>query len=259
MRIVLMIAVLASIGVLHAQSIFNSSNASIITFPTNSSFSKTITLNTEFISESYVANIVGQQYYDNYINISGGDSYGDLSHVYFTFRVPFSNNTAASQGLNSSSDLLGITVTLNASRVIGYIGPKSPVFISVNRTDALSFAERYGFNNATAHVVGLFTNGTLAPFSYYGVAWAVQSRHQSKGSTYQGIYIDANSSNVLGEYEVNAGSQNATDYGVTGNFAIFYLAPLASSSQPDMLYVYAALSVAIIIIAILVLLKQKKR
>lgn len=256
------ILAVAVLGFANSQSyLAASANASIIVIPVNSSYSHTIKLNSAYFAETYITSLLGQAYYNDYINLSGGSYYGNVTHAYFTYSVPFANGSQ-SGGLQRGRRL-GITITLNGSRVVDYIGPKKPYILEVNSSTAVDTAESLGLFNDTARLVGLFgTNTTSA--SEYSIAWAVLSQDAEKGQNYYGVYVDAVTGNVVGEFyyapwEVQNSSTQG--YGTAGNFSLFLLSPVAQTQVPVAMYVYYIIFAIIVVAAIAawMVFKPKKK
>ncbi|MDE1859316.1 MAG: hypothetical protein KGH67_02200 [Candidatus Micrarchaeota archaeon] len=196
---------------------------------TNSSYAN-VSKRTENIAISYLWGKLGQPYYNRYISFNTGTSYGNLSYVYFTYNVPFSNGTEASGtfgGVSPLARMLGITVTINDSFVTGYVGPSEPYIINISAARALSIAREYGITsgagNATERIEGVVNrNSTLT--SGYAIVWAVTSGSPFKGSIYRGIYIDVKSGKAVGEYVYNPQIlATQQSYGTEGNFSLFYM------------------------------------
>ncbi|MHB1830158.1 MAG: hypothetical protein ACYCO0_02080 [Candidatus Micrarchaeaceae archaeon] len=261
-RLIMCLAVASAVfGLANSQAAApGSQNASIITMPVNGSYSHTIKLNSAYAAESYLIGRLGQAYYNNYISLYDGVSYGNLSYVYFTYSVPFSNGSTISQ--LPSHRYLGITVGIDGSSVYHYIGPSQAYVIGVNRSRAEGIAGRYGITNSTAALVGLFgTNGTTS--SNYSIAWAVLSGNPQKSQKYYGLYIDAVTGNAIGEfYYTPATMSNRTsyDYGTAGNFSLFYLDQRnAGSGIPSYEYVVLGFFAIIAVIIIGIKIRPKKR
>lgn len=234
-------------------------NLSIITYGTNSSYSGAVKLSSAYQAATYISGLLGQSYYEHYINLSGGSYYGNNSQVYFSYSVPFANGTQSS---NMGSRRLGVTIIFNGSRVVRYIGPASAYVASVSAANAIDVAEGYGLFNDSARLVGLFSHNTSG-YSNYSIAWAVVSHDPGKGQNYYGMYVDAVSGNVTGEfYYLPSMMQNGSlpGYAVAGNFSAFLLTPLSDRQKLDntIYYVILAMIVAAGIVA-WIKFKPKKR
>ena len=220
--------ILAVLGFANSQSYLTASpNVSIIVIQVNSSYSHTIKLNSAYFAETYITSLLGQAYYNDYINLSGGSYYGNTTYAYFTYSVPFSNGSQSAS--LPGGRRLGITITLNGSHVVDYIGPKEPYVLRVNSSTAIGTAESFGLFNDTARLVGLFGTNTTA-VSDYSVAWAVMSHDTEKGQNYYGVYVNAVTGNVVGEfYYAPWAVQNSSrqGYGTAGKIDVVIVIRLA--------------------------------
>lgn len=260
--VVYVILLLAAIGFVNSQPYLTTSpNTSIIVVPINGPHSDTIKLNSAYFADSYIVSRLGQGYYDQYINLSGGSYYGNISHVYFSYSIPFING---SQSASLAGDRrLGITITLNGSNVIDYIGPAEPYILKVNSSLAIKTAKSYGMLNDTARLVGLFGQNTTHA-SNYSVAWAVISHDAQKGQNYYGIYVDAVIGNVIGEFyylPYDLHNSTAQGYGTMGNFSLFILTPLAQANGHISKYIYYTIFAMTAVAAIIawIMFKPKKK
>lgn len=244
-------------GLVSSQAVMAApSNTSIITISVNSSYSSTVRLGSAYAAETYIVGLLGQTYFDKYVNLSGGSYYGNTSHVYFSYSVPFGNGSESSSIYGRR---LGITVTLNGSRIADYIGPSKPFVAQVTAGNAISIAESYGLSNDTAGLVGLFSRNTTSA-SYYSIAWAVLSSDEGKGQNYYGIYVDALTGNVIGEfyypsYMMQNGS--AAGYGTAGNLSIFALTTTTQSNAQANQAVYWIIFAALVMASIIAWIKFK--
>jgi len=253
--------VLALLGLSYSQSVtVNYPNASIIKAPYNASYSQRPTTAMIYTAESYLNATLGHEYYFDYINLAGGAYYGNNSYVYFAYGVPFTNNTI-------SQRQLGITINMNASRIVHYTGPARPYFINISQGAAISTAESYGLQNDTAQLEGVFSQNS-SEYSNYSIAWAVLSNNPTKLHNYYGIYVDAVTGNVIGEYLVypyDYGNYSSQAYGTAGGFSLFYLSNATAPgmgpapSMPLLLYVVIAILIIAIIIAVIIRMKPKKK
>lgn len=239
-----------------------SSNASIIMFPVNNSWSHTISLESAYIAESYVSNALGQQYFEQYTSLYGGASYGNVSYVYFSYNVPFANGTSRGDG----SRLLGITVTVDNGNVVGYVGPQKPYVVSVNATQAAESAEGYGFRNATATLTGVFNSSNLTSFSYYSVLWSIAS-NSLNNNAYNAGYINVDDGKMIGEYLSNStlisriGSEG---YGVISNLTVPNITLQGSGNAliqgietPNVLYIAIAFVIAVVLAVVALKMSRK--
>ncbi len=243
-------------------------NDSIITIAANSSYSNTTDQQVIYLAEAYIANRLGQQYYNSYVSYYGSQSYGNISYVYFTYNVPFENGilTTNTYGIQGPQERpLGITISLNGTTVTGYTGPPKPYIIMVTQPDAVNISYDYGIQSGNASIEGLFNSSGIRLNSTYFVVWAVVSGNPLKSGVYQGIYIDAQSGNVLGEYEYAPTlipSQYGPPYGVSGNFSMFYMQNQTSgaqSSNPDGQYIIPLIVLAFVILAIGLYFSRERR
>ena len=232
-------------------------NTSIITYGTNASYSGAVKLSSAYQAATYISGILGQNYYDHYVNLSGGSYYGNISKVYFTYSVPFANGTQSS---DIGGRRLGITVILNGSRVARYIGPARPYIAMISASNAINISEGYGLYNDSARLVGLFDHNT-STLSNYSIAWAVVSHDPGKGQNYYGVYVDAVTGNVTGEfYYLPLAMQdgNISGYGIAGNFSAFLLTPVSGRQTLDNLAYYAIFA-AIVAAGIVAWIKFKPK
>ncbi len=249
-------------------------NASIITPSVNGSYSNTAVSQAVYAAESYLQSRLGQSYYNAHVSYYGAESYGNSSYVYFTYLAPFSNGTSALNvtGMQyTARHLLGITLFLNGTKVTGYIGPAKPYVISVSRTQALNISQGNGLENGNATIEGVFNSSNIGRNSTYSIAWAVLSRNPLKSGIYQGIYIDAESGNVVGEYNYNplvAASQlgSAYAYGTSGNFSMFYMqnqtqvgSQNQNSNPTDSQYIIPLIILAFLILGIGLYISRRER
>ena len=213
-------------------------NTSIIAYGTNSSYSSAVRLSSAYQAATYISDLLGQHYYDHYVNLSGGSYYGNISQVYFSYSVPFANGTQSS---DIGGRRLGITIILNGSRVVKYIGPAQPYVALISPSNAINISEGYGLFNDSARLVGLFGQNTSSR-SDYSIAWAVVSHDPEKGQNYYGIYVDAVTGNVTGEfYYLPSMMQNGSlsGYGTADNFSAFLLTPVSDRQRLSNLVYYA--------------------
>lgn len=258
--VVYAILAFAVLGLANSHISFASSpNASIIIIPVNGYYSNTIKLSSAYSAESYIVSRLGQAYYDQYVNLSGGSYYGNISHVYFTYSIPFRNGTQSAS--LPGGRMLGITIMLDASNVTDYIGPSKPYIMEINSSAAIRIAEDYGIYNDTARLVGLFGSNVTAS-SNYSIAWAVLSGQAAKGQNYYGVYVDAITGNVVGEFYYPPFSvQNSSmqGYGTAGNYSFFLLTPVARTEAPVSMYIYYLISGIIVVAAIIAWIKFKPK
>lgn len=259
--VVYAILLLAALGFVNSKSYLSPSpNTSIITMNVNSSYSDRIQSIVDLgYAESHVASVLGQAYYEQYVNLSGGEYYGNISYIYFSYSIPFINGSQSSS--LAGNRRLGITITLNGSNVVDYIGPAKPYILKVNSSSAIKTARSYGMFNDTARLVGLFGQNTTHA-SNYSIAWAVISHDALKGQNYYGIYVDALTGNVVGEfYYLPYDAQNSTTqgYGKIGNFSFFLLTPFAQTNTPVATDIYYAIFAIIVIAAIIAWIKFKPK
>ena len=234
-----------------------SQNTSIISYGTNASYSGAVKLSSAYQAATYISRVLGQSYYDNYVNLSGGSYYGNMSLVYFSYSVPFANGTQSS---NVGGRRLGITVILNGSRIVKYIGPAGPYVATISAYNAINISEGYGLYNDSARLVGLFVQNTSTQ-SNYSIAWAVVSHEPGKGQNYYGMYVDAVTGNVTGEFyypPLAIQESNLSGYGIAGNFSAFLLTPVSGRQTVNDLAYYAVFA-AIVVAGIVAWIKFKPK
>lgn len=232
-------------------------NTSIITYGTNTSYSGAVKLNSAYQAATYISGVLGQNYYDHYVNLSGGAYYGNMSKIYFSYSIPFANGTQSS---DIGGRRLGITVIFNGSRIVKYIGPARPYIAIISASNAINISEEYGLYNDSARLVGLFGHNNSAQ-SNYSIAWAVVSHDPEKGQNYYGVYVDAVTGNVTGEfYYLPLAMQdgNLSGYGIAGNFSAFLLTPVSGRQKLNNLAYYAMFA-AIVAIGIVAWVKFKPK
>jgi hypothetical protein len=248
-------------------------NVSVITMGANSSYSNTTSQQAIYAAEAYLIDRLGQSYYSGYVSYYGSESYGNTSYAYFAYSVPFSNGTSAMDVLDlqiPAKRLLGITVSLNGTKVVGYIGPSKPYFVNISPSNAINLSEGYGIQNGNACIEGVFNSIRITPNSTYSIAWAVLGGSPLKSGIYQGMYINAESGNVMGEYDYNklvAAAQpgSAYAYGSSGNYSMFYVqndtghGAAPSSNAPDSQYIFPLIVVAFLILGLAMYFSRRER
>ena len=251
--------ILAGLGFANSQSYLTASpNVSMIAPHVNGSYSQTVGPQGAY-ADSYVVSLLGQNYSIKYVSLAGGSYYGNVSYVYFTYSSPFANGTQT--GHLPGGRELGITVALNGSRITDYIGPAKNFTLNVSSSTAEETAESYGLYNDTTRLVGLFGTNTTS-FSNYSVAWAVLSHEALKGQNNYGIYVDAVTGNVAGEfYYLPSEVQNSSTqgYGTAGDFSPFLLTPAVQTQAPLPMYVYYMIFAVIVVAAIIAWIKFKPK
>ena len=210
------------------------------------------------IAENYLINKFGQSYYGNYISFYGGESYKNSSYVYFAYKVPFSNSISK----NSTNSTLGINLAIKGNNVTRYIGPTGPYIINITAAKALNISYTYGIQNGTARIVGAF-DPNVTTIDEYSVAWAVSSPYFIKDTGYPGIYVDAGSGYIIGQYAYNPnvnGSNPNLRYGTAGDFSIFDLnstGTIISTSGQDSAYVIPLAVTGIVLFAVLLYISRR--
>ena len=122
-----------------------------------------------------------------------------------------------------------------------YIGPARPYVALISPSNAINITEGYGLFNDSARLVGLFDQNTSA-YSNYSIAWAVVSHDPGKGQNYYGMYIDAVTGNVTGEFyylPLMMQNDNLSGYGTADNFSAFLLTPVADRQRFGNIVYYA--------------------
>lgn len=233
-------------------------NASIVTLG-NASYSTQANAQSVHDAEQYVIGKLGQSYYSSHISYYYGSSYKNMSYVYFTYNVPFSNGTNAYgtfAGQPAAQRLLGITVTLNKSDVVGYIGPSAPYIVIIPYAQAVNVSSQYGIENGSAGIEGMFSSNNIANNASYAVVWAVRSGAPLKSGIYHGVYIDAVTGAMVGEYFYNpsilAAQGGLSSYGTGGNFSMFYMTNSMTpegTTSPDWKYIPVLIALAVICLA----------
>lgn len=229
----------------------------------------------------YLTNRLGKDYYDSYIT-TGFRSYNaryypslNQTYVYFSYDAPLSNGTKITafnltEGCCSifpSSPLFAAVVLANNGSILYYAGPYGPYTINISYNSALNITANRGLN--TSHGAYLVA-GSFNPYdssSGYIVTWAVLGNGSSSNpGTGNGIYIDAENGNVLGEFYWESspggtlpGSPEPTIY-ILGNYSLFPISSNANSyakSNNNFLFIVVVI-VAVIIIAITLLYKTAR-
>ncbi len=233
-----------------------SGNVSVVTQGANSSFSQSASQQAIYSADAYISSRLGDAYAAAYVSYLGGESYGNKTYTYFAYHIPFSNDTSVTGTLPGQAPvvrLLGITVILAGTTVIGYAGPAGPYTIRIPPSEAYSLANNYGITNGTIDLVWVFNATQNMSNSAYGIAWAVRDKSPLKSGVYQGIYIDAISGNVVGEFLYNpaiVSTKGPASYGKSGDFSLFYMQGGSQSSQSstDSQYILPLLIIAFVLL-----------
>jgi hypothetical protein len=208
----------------------------------------------EYISAgaAFLTHRLGAQYFGNYISYVSGFHYSstNLTYLYYLYSIPFQNGTTTTAVINAQTAYkLGITLVLSSTyNATEYVGPSAPYTINISKGDAITTAGLYGVANGTASISAVenvaATGNTI---NGYSIAWAVTGGDQINSTnssniytanrTYPGLYIDAASGNVIGEYiystSVKSLSKENYSIGISGNFDLFKLnSPAKSTIKP---------------------------
>lgn len=270
--IIAILGLLAALGTIGAvnftvNSTMGSGNASMVTASTNGTYSHSASQQVIYAAQSYIVSKLNQSYYNSYISYYYAESLGNSSYVYFKYNVPFSNgNTTMGLigGSKGPARFLGITVSLNGTNVTGYIGPAKPYVINITQAQAINTSAKYGIQNGTATIYGLFQNSSITPNSKYSVVWAVTSASPQKGTIYPGVYVNAENGTIVGQYLYNPAipyQEISANYGSLGNFSLYYMQNQTNSTvnSPNSPYILPLIILAFAFLGIGLYISRKQR
>jgi hypothetical protein len=171
------------------------------------------------ISEKYVKQKLGDEYYNKYIVFKSGESYEDCTMNSCVIRNEISFDYNISFDISRDPHLGGpprIATTLNGNKeVVRYIGPVKPYQFLVSQGMAIELAKSYGFSEITNVELSVSSNEENG----YEIVWAVSSNDISgygevlNEPLYRGVYIGIDSGEVLGEYRINPMIQTPSNAG----------------------------------------------
>lgn len=164
------------------------------------------------ISEQYIRQKLGEDYYNKFINLDSGSSYEDCikdnckvrNEITFTYKIPFETT---GDPLSGGPPRIQVTVDSQGG-LVNYVGPIKPYQFLISKEEAIAKTKSYGLIEITG--VGIATSLRLP--EGYELVWAVSSKDlvgecRDIGGMieciYKGVYVDVDSGDIRGEYTIN--------------------------------------------------------